>query len=61
MSEDDGNFSKIEVNLYDCLKCKQKTVICKVWESSCGGYEDYKYTCQDSNCKYYWWIDGIDS
>lgn len=56
-----GNFSD-ETALPDvpCRKCKQiGNVIVKDWESSCGGYEDYKYTCKA--CNHVWWIDGIDS
>jgi transposase-like protein len=42
-----------------CRKCSSTKVRYKVWESSCGSYEDYKFTCPD--CNYEWWIDGIDS
>lgn len=41
-----------------CPKCKNK-MICLVWESSCGGYEDYRYEC--SNCAYGYWIEGPDA
>lgn len=29
------------------------------WESSCGGYEDYQYECDD--CGYTFWVEGPDS
>lgn len=45
--------------MHTCRKCKKESAICYVWESSCGGYEDYKYVCQE--CKHVWWVDGIDS
>lgn len=43
-----------------CPKCKvlgQNFYI--IWESSCGGFEDYKHHCRA--CGHIWWIDGIDS
>lgn len=61
MSELDGDFSEPEKEKYVCHKCGQKSATCKVWESSCGGYEDYKYECQNKDCKHSWWVDGIDS
>lgn len=30
----------------------------RVWESSCGGWEDYQYRCEAGHT---WWVDGIDS
>ena len=59
MDESEGQFSKPEVSICLCRKCNSKNVTCQEWESSCGGYEDYKYTCND--CNYVWWVDGIDS
>lgn len=63
MSETDGTFTDkrgTPCPETKCHKCDQAgAVMCKVWESSCGGYEDYKYTC--GNCGHVWWIDGIDS
>lgn len=37
------------------------TAKCQKWESNDGGYEDYKYTCQDAECGHAWWVEGIDS
>lgn len=61
MPESAGAFGTPEQELYECLKCNQKTATCKSWESSCGGYEDYKYECQNPECKHSWWVEGIDS
>ncbi len=43
-----------------CQKCGYSLTY-RVWESSCGGYEDYYYTCQNEECNHTFWIDGIDS
>jgi len=60
MSESEGSFIKEgKKPVAKCRKCGKFAVYHKVWESSCGGYEDTKYTC--SECDYYWWIDGPDS
>ena len=56
-----GEFTKTETKKYKCYKCQQETVTCKVWESSCGGWEDYKYSCENPECLHSWWVDGIDS
>lgn len=58
MADSEGNFT-LEKELYPCRHCDSKKVQCQVWESSCGGYEDYKYSCPD--CGKRWWVDGIDS
>lgn len=42
-----------------CRGCGGSQVFYRVWESSCGGYEDYKYECR--GCGKEWWVDGIDS
>jgi hypothetical protein len=43
-----------------CSKCKVVTMHReRKWESSCGGYEDYKYTC--TVCGTSHWVDGCDS
>lgn len=31
----------------------------RLWESSCGGWEDEKHECR--NCGKSWWVEGIDS
>jgi hypothetical protein len=58
--ESNGEFQQIDGEFYDCPHCGGKHCVqCDVWESSCGGYEDYKHTCRC--CGKVWWIDGIDS
>lgn len=43
-----------------CRKCGEPGgVEVREWESSCGGYEDYKYRC--NNCNQSWWIEGPDA
>jgi hypothetical protein len=42
-----------------CPHCGGRRVRYRVWESSCGGYEDEKYTCPD--CQRSWWVEGPDS
>lgn len=43
-----------------CRKCGTAGHIqVREWESSCGGYEDYKYRC--NYCDETWWIDGPDA
>lgn len=59
MADSDGIFSE-EKGKHECRKCKKKTATCKSWDSSCGGYADYKYTCQDPECGHHWWVDGPD-
>lgn len=60
MSESDGKFDNEKSYIGICPSCeKEAKIIYKVWESSCGGYEDTKYRC--SKCNYSWWVDGIDS
>lgn len=58
-SELEGEFTRSEQSQTPCRKCGGRNVKCQTWESSDGGYEDYKYTCGD--CSHIWWIDGIDS
>lgn len=59
MSESDGTFRNEKPCDTPCRKCKEKRVTYRIWESSCGGYEDYKFTC--GACNHTWWVDGIDS
>lgn len=61
MAESDGAFNnKGELSDRICIKCNQKgKVYIQIWESSCGGYEDVKFTCR--NCGKVWWIEGSDS
>lgn len=59
MPESAGEFDDVKRSDRPCGKCKSANVTVRCWESSCGGYEDYKYTCH--NCGAEWWVEGIDS
>lgn len=59
MSESQGEFTEEAKGTQPCRKCGGMNVQRRVWESSCGGYEDYKYICKD--CGYVRWVDGPDS
>lgn len=61
MSETQGDFGEDKRSDQPCPKCKKLTVTYRVWESSCGGYEDYKLTCNNPECKHTWWVEGPDS
>lgn len=60
MADSDGKFGEF-THATDCAcrKCSAKEVRYRIWESSCGGYEDYHYKC--FGCGHTWWVDGIDS
>jgi hypothetical protein len=59
MKDSDGDFKPGCGQKHKCRKCDAVEATCEEWESSCGGYEDYRYTC--GACGYVWWVDGIDS
>ncbi len=59
MSETEGDFDKAGKDDRPCRKCGAHEVTYRVWESSCGGYEDVKYTC--GACGRGWWVEGSDS
>lgn len=59
MADSDGKFANMKPCEGKCLKCGKEEVGYREWESSCGGYEDYQYTCRA--CGHSWWVDGIDS
>jgi hypothetical protein len=60
MSNNDGDFSKWQFcQGTKYRQCGSKNVKYREWDSSCGGYTDYNYCCQD--CGYSWWIDGPDA
>lgn len=61
MNESEGELSPSELVQIECPKCKKTDCSVQIWESSCGGWEDYKYSCLNPDCRYQWWIDGIDS
>lgn len=53
-SESDGEFTKTEYSKSPCAKCKAYTLKVETWNSSCGGYEDYKITCD--TCKHAYFL-----
>lgn len=61
MRDSDGEFTQESARYhYACKTCKKSTEhTCEKWDSSCGGYTDYRYTC--AVCGTVFWIDGIDS
>ncbi len=44
---------------FKCQACGSQEIEHRVWESSCGGFEDFQYHCL--GCDRRWWVDGIDS
>jgi len=45
---------------YACYKCGTVgQVEYRIWESSCGGYDDYKFRC--NHCQETWWVEGPDA
>lgn len=59
MAEKEGTFTPAGPEVYKCRKCGERRAQCEIWESSCGGYSDEKYTCNE--CGYAWWIEGPDA
>ena len=60
MKESDGAFRDIGQRAgITCGQCGGDQVTVKIWESSCGGYEDAKYNCP--NCGAHWWVEGPDA
>jgi transposase-like protein len=59
MKESEGTFeNNWKDSIIKCPKCGGD-VQYRMWESSCGGYEDAKFKCK--KCSYIWWVDGSDS
>ncbi len=60
VSARDGKFSASITCQIQCPKCKnQEDNARQQWDSSCGGYTDFRMTCWD--CGHEWWIEGSDS
>lgn len=59
MPESAGTFQDRTESTSTCPRCGKVDGYYQTWESSCGGYEDYKHTCHA--CGHTWWVDGIDS
>lgn len=59
MPDSDGEFGGWKSSGGPCRHCGETAVLYRVWESSCGGFEDYHFKCK--SCGQTWWVDGIDS
>jgi DNA-directed RNA polymerase subunit M/transcription elongation factor TFIIS len=64
MADSEGDFglwkpTKDDNPAFKCRKCGSRDVVYRVWDSSCGGYEDYQYHCR--GCQRKWWVEGSDS
>lgn len=59
LKDSEGTFCAPVACSADCRRCHQQSVTWQSWESHCGGYEDFKFTC--GACGHLWWVDGIDS
>lgn len=60
MKESDGVFTDTKTEVRFCNHCQKSTTFSvATWDSSCGGYTDWKYTCEV--CGRGWWEEGIDS
>lgn len=59
MADSEGTFDSWKDSDKICPICNTPTMQYRVWESSCGGYEDLQYKC--TTCNHGWWVDGIDS
>ncbi len=61
MSELDGQFTEALPTERECDKCGAPMTV-QEWDSSCGGFTDYKYTCTNRpQCQRIYWVDGGDS
>jgi len=61
MPDSAGDFTPPKAEpLIECRHCKQTGHVSRrTWDSSCGGWTDYRYDC--SACGKGWWVEGIDS
>lgn len=59
MPDSAGEFQAPKPVEVPCRKCTAHSVTEESWESSCGGWEDWRYTCHA--CGHRWWVEGIDS
>jgi len=59
IDESDGEFGAWKLTDLTCPKCIGHHVVERLWESSCGGYDDYQYRCSD--CGHKWWVEGPDA
>jgi len=59
MPDSAGEFDEWKKCSVPCPKCKGTERYYRVWESSCGGYEDEQHECRA--CGWKQWFDGPDS
>lgn len=59
MEESAGVLSEPVSTNRPCRNCGEREVLEQTWDSHCGGYTDWKFTC--IACAYVWWVEGIDS
>lgn len=64
MADSEGRFSDwkptiLENESFKCRKCNSQDVWYRLWESSCGGYDDYQYHCK--GCDRKWWVESADA
>lgn len=58
MKDSEGDFGAWVISERPCRKCDGQ-VKYRIWESSCGGFEDAEFRCQ--TCNHGWWVDGPDA
>lgn len=58
MADSEGTFSDEHQSERPCRECSG-LVTYHTWDSSCGAYTDYRYTCTE--CGHGWWVEGSDS
>lgn len=61
MPESAGTLTPTNDGHHHCYGCGKSTAKCESWNSSCGGYTDYKYTCTDPACGKVRWEEGSDA
>lgn len=57
IAESEGDLDGPESSDRLCRTCAAP-MACQTWDSSCGGYTDYKYTCPNGHVE---WVDGPDA
>ena len=59
MADSQGAFSDAGIADAKCRKCGHDGLKVEEWDSSCGGWTDYKYTCPA--CGHFHWVEGADA
>ena len=59
MKDNEGQFGSWKKSEAPCVRCGHLSVEYRSWDSSCGGYTDYK--CRCTNCGKTWWEEGPDA